>query len=411
LCDAKHGPMEQLTTRCCIAGGGPAGIMLGYLLARAGIDVIVLEKHADFFRDFRGDTIHPSTLTVMQELGLLEDFLKLRHSEVRAISANISGEVVQFADLSHVPGPCKFVMFLPQWDFLNFLAERARRFPGFRLLMEAEARTLIIEDGQVNGLRAVAHGDDLVIRAELTVAADGRASILREQSGCVVIDVGAPIDVLWLRLSKKASDPNQSFGNVVAGGMLVAIDRVEYFQCAVVIKKGAFEEMQRAGLDAFRANIARIAPFLADRVSEIKNWDDVKLLTVSVNRLEKWFRPGLLFIGDAAHAMSPVGGVGINLAVQDAVAASNLLTSSLRDGAPADADLERVQNRRERPTRQTQALQVFMQERLLNRVLNASDKIGVPWFLRLLKISALRRIPARIIGVGFRPEHVETSQA
>ncbi|HEY7982494.1 MAG TPA: FAD-dependent oxidoreductase [Candidatus Eremiobacteraceae bacterium] len=401
--------MEPVTTRCCIAGGGPAGIMLGYLLARAGIDVVVLEKHADFFRDFRGDTIHPSTLTVMHELGLLDEFLKLRHSEVRTLSVNISGEVVTIADLSRVPGPCKFVMFIPQWDFLNFLAERARAFPGFRLLMETEARELLIEDGRVTGLRALSHGEALVIHAGLTVAADGRSSILREQSGCEVLEIGAPIDALWLRLSKKPDDPQETFGNVVAGGILVAIDRVEYYQCAIVIKKGAFDEMRRDGLEAFRQKIATIAPFLADRVGELQSWDDVKLLTVAVNRLKQWHRPGLLFIGDAAHAMSPVGGIGINLAIQDAVAASNLLTDALREGAPSDADLERVQRRRERPTRQTQSMQVFIQERILNRVLNTAEKVRLPWFLRLFRLSAVRGIPARIIGVGFLPEHVQTS--
>jgi 2-polyprenyl-6-methoxyphenol hydroxylase-like FAD-dependent oxidoreductase len=403
--------MEQLTTRCCIAGGGPAGIMLGYLLARAGIDVVVLEKHADFFRDFRGDTIHPSTLTVMQELGLLDDFLMLRHSEVRTLSVNVSGEAVTIADLSRVPGPCKFVMFIPQWDFLNFLAERARRFSGFRLLMETEARALIVEDGGVTGLRTISHGQELIVHADLTVAADGRTSILREQSGCEVIEIGAPIDALWLRLSKKPGDANETFGNVVAGGILVAIDRVEYYQCAMVIKKGAFDEMRRDGLEAFRQKIATIAPFLADRVNELQSWDDVKLLTVAVNRLKQWHRPGLLFIGDAAHAMSPVGGIGINLAIQDAVAASNLLTDALREGAPTDADLQRVQDRRERPTRQTQGLQVFIQERILNRVLDTTAKIRLPWFLRLFRISALRGIPARTIGVGFLPEHVQTSAA
>jgi 2-polyprenyl-6-methoxyphenol hydroxylase-like FAD-dependent oxidoreductase len=404
------GIMETVTTRCCIAGGGPAGIMLGYLLARSGIDVVVLEKHADFFRDFRGDTIHPSTLTVMQELGLLDDFLKLRHSEVRTLSVNISGEVVTIADLSRVPGPCKFVMFIPQWDFLNFLAERARAFPGFRLLMETEARELLTEDGRVAGLRALSHGEALVVRADLTVAADGRSSILREQSGCEVLDIGAPIDALWLRLSKKPDEPQETFGNVVAGGILVAIDRVEYYQCAFVIKKGAFAEMQRDGLEAFRQKIATIAPFLADRVGELQSWDDIKLLTVAVNRLKRWHRPGLLFIGDAAHAMSPVGGIGINLAIQDAVAASNLLTDALREGAPADSDLERVQSRRERPTRQTQSMQVFIQERILNRVLNTADTVRLPWFLRFFRLSAVRGIPARIIGVGFLPEHVHTSE-
>jgi len=348
----------------------------------------------------------------MQELGLLDDFLKLQHSEVRAISANISGEVVRFADLSHVPGPCKFVMFIPQWDFLNFLADRAKRFAGFRLLMETEAQTLLTEDGRVTGLRARSRGADLSIRADLTVAADGRTSVLRQLSGCEVIDVGAPIDALWLRLSKKAGDQSETFGNVVAGGILVAIDRVDYYQCALVIKKGEFEKMRSRGLEAFRENIARIAPFLADRVTELQSWDDVKLLTVAVNRLKQWHRPGLLLIGDAAHAMSPVGGVGINLAIQDAVATSNLLTEPLRNGAPTDDDLQRVQDRRQRPTELTQALQVFLQERILNRVLSSSDKIKLPWFFHFFSwFPALRGIPARIIGVGFRPEHVQTRDA
>ena len=403
--------MKQMTTRCCIAGGGPAGIVLGYLLARSGVDVVVLEKHKDFFRDFRGDTIHPSTLTVMQELGLLDEFLKLRHSEVRTISGNVSGEVVQFADMAYVPGPCKFVAFIPQWDFLNFLAERARRFPSFHLLMETEARALITEGGAVTGVLARAQGEDLRITADLTVAADGRASILRDQAGGEVIDIGAPIDVLWFRLSKRPGESSETSGNVVAGGILVAIDRVEYYQCAMVIKKGGFEAMRSRGLDAFQGDIARVAPFLADRVDDVRGWDDVKLLTVAVNRLKQWYRPGLLFIGDAAHAMSPVGGIGINLAIQDAVAASNLLTAPLRRGTPTEADLRRVQLRRERPTRQTQALQVFVQERILNRVLDSSQKITLPWFFRLFRwIPILRAIPARTIGVGFRPEHVQTKE-
>jgi len=401
--------MKQMTTRCCIVGGGPAGVMLGYLLARSGVDVVILEKHKDFFRDFRGDTIHPSTLMVMQELGLLDEFLKLRHSEVHTISANVSGDVALFADLKYVPGPCKFVAFIPQWDFLNFLAERGRRFPGFRLLMETEAQAVIIEGADVKGVIAQAAGEQMRITADLTVAADGRTSVLRDQVGGEVIDVGAPIDALWFRLSKRPGDPSETFGNVVAGGILVAIDRVEYYQCAMVIKKGGFDTMRSRGLDAFRSDVARIAPFLADRVGELRDWDDIKLLTVRVNRLKQWYRPGLLFIGDAAHAMSPVGGIGINLAIQDAVATANLLTGPLLRGAPTEDDLRSVQMRRERPTRQTQALQVFIQERILGRVLDSSKKVTLPWFFRFFNwFPILRAIPARTIGVGFRPEHVQT---
>lgn len=404
--------MKEISTRCCIAGGGPAGIMLGYLLARSGVDVVVLEKHKDFFRDFRGDTIHPSTLTVLDELGLLDDFLKLRHSEVRTITGNVSGQVFRLADLKYVPGPCKFVAFIPQWDFLNFIAERGRRLPTFHLLMETEARTLVYEDGRVAGLVPTSVGEELRITADLTVAADGRSSVLRNQAGVEVIEIGVPIDALWFRLSKRVDEVHETFGNVVAGGILVAIDRVEYYQCAMVIKKGGFDALRARGLEAFRQDVARVAPFLADRVGEIREWDDIKLLTVAVNRLKQWYRPGLLFIGDAAHAMSPVGGIGINLAIQDAVAASNILTPSLLQGAPSEEDLKRVQARRDRPTRRTQALQVFIQERLLNRVLDSSQKITLPWFLRLFNwIPLLQAIPARTIGIGFQPEHVETKAA
>jgi 2-polyprenyl-6-methoxyphenol hydroxylase-like FAD-dependent oxidoreductase len=385
--------------------------MLGYLLARSGVDVVVLEKHKDFFRDFRGDTVHPSTLTVLHELGLLDEFLKLRHSEIHTISVNVSGDVVTFADLRYVPGPCKFVAFVPQWDLLNFLAEHGRRYRGFRLLMETEARSLITDDGIVKGVVAQSPEGELRIRAGLTVAADGRTSTLREQCGGEVIDVGAPIDALWFRLSKRPGDASETFGNVVAGGILVAIDRVEYYQCAMVIKKGGFDTIQSRGLESFRHSIARIAPFLADRVGELQHWDDVKLLTVAVNRLKRWHRPGLLFIGDAAHAMSPVGGIGINLAIQDAVASANLLTAPLLRGAITENDLQRVQERRESPTRKTQALQVFLQERILNRVLDSSGKVAIPWFIRLFNmLPVLRAIPARTIGIGFRPEHVQTKE-
>ncbi len=405
--------MQTITTCCCIAGGGPAGIMLGYLLARGGINVVVMEKHKDFFRDFRGDTIHPSTMTVMDELGLLDEFLRLPHSEVRSLSGNISGTVVTLADLRYVPGPCKFVAFIPQWDFLNFMAEHARRFPTFRLLMETEARTVLGRDGVTTGVHALVRGEEeLTVTADLTVAADGRASVLRAQSGGEMEELGAPIDALWFRLSKRAGDPGQTFGNIVAGSILVAIDRLDYYQCAMVIRKGEFAAMQSRGLEAFRRDVAAVAPFLADRMDELRSWDDIKLLTVMVNRLKKWYSPGLLFIGDAAHAMSPVGGVGINLAIQDAVACSNLLTDQLRRGAPSEADLQRVQRRREPPTRQTQALQVFLQRNILERVLDTSKTLSLPWFFKLFNwIPILRAIPARVIGVGFRPEHVATAPA
>lgn len=386
--------------------------MLGYLLARSGIDVIVLEKHKDFFRDFRGDTIHPSTLTVLSELGLLDEFLKLRHSEVHKIAGNVGGEIIEFADLSYVPGPCKFVAFIPQWDFLNFIADHGKRYAGFHLLMETEARALLRENSRVVGVQADAKGEEVHIKADLTVAADGRTSILRDQAGGEVIEIGAPIDVLWFRLSKRGDDPTYSFGNIVAGGILVAIDRVESYQCAMVIKKGGIDAIRSRGLDAFRQDVARVAPFLADRVGELQNWDDIKLLTVAVNRLRQWYQPGLLFIGDAAHAMSPVGGIGINLAIQDAVAASNILSDALRSGAPSEADLHRVQLRRERPTERTQALQVLIQDRILNRVLDSSKKVTLPFFFKLFNwLPFLGAIPARTIGVGFRPEHVETKEA
>jgi 2-polyprenyl-6-methoxyphenol hydroxylase-like FAD-dependent oxidoreductase len=404
--------MKELTTQCCIAGGGPAGIMLGYLLARSGIDVIVLEKHKDFFRDFRGDTVHPSTLTVLDELGLLQDFLKLRHSEIRKLSGNVFGHVFQLVDLKYVPGPCKFVAFIPQWDFLNFLAERGRSFPSFHLLIETEAQTLVEQNGRTVGVLAESRGEQLQINASLTVAADGRTSTLREEAALEVLDLGAPIDVLWFRLSKHAGEVYDTFGNIAAGGILVAIDRLDYYQCALVIKKGGFDVIRSRGLEAFHQTVARIAPFLADRVGELNDWDDIKLLTVAVNRLKQWYKPGLLFIGDAAHAMSPVGGIGINLAIQDAVAASNILTEPLRRGVPTEADLERVQSRREEPTRKTQALQIFIHNNLLNRVLDSSQKIGPPFAFRLLNwIPILRAIPARTIGIGFQPEHVETKAA
>jgi 2-polyprenyl-6-methoxyphenol hydroxylase-like FAD-dependent oxidoreductase len=335
---------EQVSTRCCIVGGGPCGLMLGFLLARAGVDVVVLEKHADFLRDFRGDTIHPSTLEVMSELGLLDAFLKLPHQKQVNIGAVFDGHEYAFADFSHLPTRCKFIALMPQWDFLDFLAQQGKRYPSFHVRMRAEAVDLIEEGGRVTGVRANTPDGPLEVRADLTVGCDGRHSTVRERAGLRVEDIGAPMDVLWFRLSKKPNDPGESMGRFEAGRMVVLLDRGDYWQCAFLIPKGAFDDVKRAELSAFRQIVAKLVPPFADRVDELKDWNQVKLLTVAVDRLERWHRPGLLCIGDAAHAMSPIGGVGVNLAVQDAVAAANLLWQPLRSGTVTEEDLERVQN-------------------------------------------------------------------
>lgn len=401
--------VQSLSTTCCIAGGGPAGMMLGLLLARAGVDVVVLEKHGDFLRDFRGDTIHPSTLEVMHELGLLEDFLKRPHQEVQGIGAQVGEERLTVADFSHLPTRCKFIAFMPQWDFLDFLATHAKRRSTFRLMVECEVASLVERDGSVVGVRARSRGVEFEIAAKLTIGADGRHSVVREAAGLKVMDLGAPMDVLWLRLSKRPGDPSQSFGRFDAGRVLIQIDRGEYWQCAFVIAKGSFDAVREHGLDALRAEIARLAPHLANRVGELKSWDDAKLLTVAVDRLKQWYKPGLLCIGDAAHAMSPVGGVGINLAIQDAVAAANILAGPLKRGQVSEGDLDRVQRRRELPTRLTQFIQVTAQNRVIAPLLAAKGKVSPPLPLQLLqRFPYLRRIPARVIGLGFRPEHVKT---
>ncbi len=399
--------MAPTRVACCIAGGGPAGIVRGYLLARAGVETCVLEKHGDFLRDFRGDTLHPSTLEVMHELGLLDALLKLPHSELSIARVQIGGESITVADLSHLPTVCKFVALMPQWDFLDFLAERARAFPTFHLLMNAEVVDLVRAGETITGVRVKTPDGDREIAADLVIGADGRSSIVREKAGLPIQTFGAPIDVLWLRLPKAAGEAPLPLGNVVNGRIFVALDRGDYYQCAIVIAKGTIDRIREAGLPAFRREILRVAPGFAGVVDSIQSWDDVKLLTVRVDRLTRWHRPGLLCIGDCAHAMSPIGGIGINLAIQDAVAAANILVPAFRRGRVDESDLARVQSRRMWATKITQAGQVFIQDRLITAVLRSDAPITLPWILKLLGRSPwLQRIPARILGLGVRPEHV-----
>jgi 2-polyprenyl-6-methoxyphenol hydroxylase-like FAD-dependent oxidoreductase len=401
-----HLPRESVN--CVIAGGGPAGMMLGYLLARAGVSVRVLEKHADFFRDFRGDTVHPSTLEILDELGIVDDFLKLPHSEVRKLTVQIGATTLQIADFNHLPVRCKFLAFMPQWDFLNFLAERGREFPSFHLEMEAVVTGLLLDGGRVTGVRVKTPRGEREIGADIVIGADGRDSHVRETAGLKSIDFGSPMDALWMRLSKQAGDPDQLFGRVDFGRVFVMLDRGDYWQCALVIAKGAFADIQRRGIEALRADIVEMIPFLKNRVAELRDWDDVKLLTVQVNRLREWYRSGLLCIGDAAHAMSPIGGVGINLAIQDAVAAANILVPEFLRGSTISTEvLRRVQARRELPTRITQRIQLLVQNTVITRVLASSGSMKPPLAFRTLgAIPFLRRIPARMVGLGFRREHV-----
>jgi 2-polyprenyl-6-methoxyphenol hydroxylase-like FAD-dependent oxidoreductase len=405
----------SITTRCCIAGGGPAGMMLGFLLARAGVDVVVLEKHADFFRDFRGDTVHPSTLELMYELGLLDEFLKVPHQKVETLTGQVGAEHLTMIDFRHLPTHCKFIALMPQWDFLNFLAVHGKRYKTFGLHMNTEATDLIEQGGRVVGLRANAPGGVLTIRADLVVGCDGRHSTVRDKAGFKSEDYGAPMDVLWFRLSRKDGDSTDTFGHIEAGKMMIMLDRGDYWQCAYVIPKGGIEKVKGEGFDAFRLRILEMSPFLADRIGELKSWDDVKLLSVTVDRLQKWWRPGLLCIGDAAHAMSPIGGVGINMAVQDAVAAANRLAAPLKNRTVTDDDLAAIQERRTLPVRFTQWLQLTIQKRIISRVLGMASqqqRPTPPLFFKLFNVfPALRRIPARLMGVGIRPEHVRTPDA
>ncbi|MGB7672569.1 MAG: FAD-dependent oxidoreductase [Pseudolabrys sp.] len=399
--------MTSFKTTCCIAGGGPAGMMLGFLLARAGVSVIVIEKHADFLRDFRGDTVHPSTLEMMYELGLLDEFLKLPHSVVKQISLQIGKDRVIVGHFEHLPVHCKFIALMPQWDFLNFIADRGRRYQTFDLRMQTEAIDLIEENGRVAGVRAKSPEGELEIRAELIVGCDSRHSTIRTKAGLKSDDYGAPMDVMWFRLSHWPGDSEETVGHIESGRMMVMLNRNDYWQCAYVIPKGTAEEVRSAGLDKFRQVIADMSPFVRDRLGEIESWDQVKLLTVAVDRLRRWFRPGLLCIGDAAHAMSPIGGVGINLAVQDAVAAANILAQPLRHGTMTIETLESVQRRREFPTRFTQRLQLVLQNNIIGPALEGR-RPEAPFFMKMLQWPLLRRIPGRLLALGIRPEHIRT---
>jgi 2-polyprenyl-6-methoxyphenol hydroxylase-like FAD-dependent oxidoreductase len=405
--------VERLTAQCCIAGGGPAGVMAGYLLARAGVDVIVLEKHKDFLRDFRGDTVHPSTLEVLYELGILEGFLQRTHQEYPKLGFRFGEIGVEIGDFSHLPTHCKFVALMPQWDFLNYLTEAGRKFPGFQMKTQYEVTDLLEENGQIVGVKGKTANGAFELRAHLTIGADGRRSVVREKAGLQIEDLGAPMDVLWMRLPKKPDDSYYALGHLKKGKMLVTINRGEYWQCAYIIFKDAFPQIQQRGLPAFRADIADVAPFLSDRTATLQDWKEISLLSVRVDRLRNWSRPGLLCIGDAAHAMSPVGGIGINLAIQDAVAAANILAEPLRQNRATHDDLRAVEKRRIRPTRWTQVLQVQAHKRVVEPTLSGRASFDkLPFVISLLSnYPWLRRFPARLIGMGLRPEHVRIPPA
>jgi 2-polyprenyl-6-methoxyphenol hydroxylase-like FAD-dependent oxidoreductase len=407
--EASSSLPEKLQSRCCIAGGGPAGMMLGLLLARAGIDLVVLEKHADFLRDFRGDTLHPSTLESMSELGILEELLKRPHQKISQIRARIGGEGILLGEMSYLRTRCRFMALMPQWDFLDFLAEQGRRYPTFHLRMRTEVTGLIEENGRILGIRGNTPAGPIEVRADLVVGADGRDSRVRNCSGLTVENVGASMDALQVRLSKHADDPELFFYSD-RGKNMVTIGRGDYWHCGFCVPKGAAEKMQARGIEDFRAGIVEIAPFLRDRVTELRDWSDVKILTVRADRLRKWYRPGLVCIGDAAHAMSPVGGVGINLAIQDAIAAANILAGPLRESAVSTEHLAKIQRRRSFPTRLTQRMQGVIQKQVW-RGLGKSEPARPPWPLRLLERTTLPcRMRTRFIAVGIRPEHVKTHE-
>lgn len=404
--------MERISTTCCIAGGGPAGVMSGFLLARAGVDVVVLEKHADFFRDFRGDTIHPSTLQLMDELGFIDDFLRVPHQKVSALFFHIGEKRFRLADFSHLHSRYPYIALMPQWDFLDFLASKGGAYSGFHLRRQTEVTGLIEQDGRVTGVRAKTPDGEIEISADLVLGCDGRHSTVRDAAKMKVRDIGAPIDVLWFRMSRPLSDPEETMARIGAGRFLVMLNRHDYWQCAFVIHKGGDAELRAKGIENFRQEVGRLAPFARDRVQELNDWDKIKLLTVTIDRLEEWTRPGLLCIGDAAHAMSPVGGVGINLAIQDAVATANRLATPLRERRVTLDDLRAVQARRIFPAKATQFMQTVVQKNVLQKVLADKTQPRVPWLLKLISsVPLLQRLPAYFVGIGVRPEHIETPVA
>ena len=402
---------RQMKVRCCVVGGGPAGMMLGYLLGRAGVDVVVLEKHADFFRDFRGDTVHPSTLQVMDELGLIDGFLKLPHQDIQTLDGMFGGTSVRIADLRRLSVKYPFIAMMPQWDFLNFLRESGKRFPSLQVLMSAEATDLIRRGDAVAGVRVKTPDGPIEIEADLTIGCDGRHSIVRERAGLDVEEIGAPMDVLWFRVGRRRDETENLFARIDHGKMMVTFDRGDYWQCAYVIAKGQYEAVKARGLPALLDDVLRLAPILKAGIADVKSFDDVKLLTVAINRLTRWTRPGLLCIGDAAHAMSPIGGVGVNLAVQDAVATANILAAKLVKGCPSEDELDAVRRRREFPVRVTQRMQVIAQNNIISAALKGGDQ-PVPFALRLITAMPwLQGLTARLVAVGVRPEHVHSPAA